>query len=231
MYRDMLFIESFSMKFIDMCGCKYIDFILIEIAKNLAHLEKRGVYVVTLSELERAGFNELFIAESKRRLEANSIALVGVEEFGDNDLVAVRPLDFFHMIYHYGKFTGASNVETIDELVEYAQNDLGSRWYVAPPKKKKPTVHGNVYLMRNDRNGYTKIGFSKHPPSFRESTLQSQEPEVSLLCSYKGTMKDEKRLHEEFHEKRLRGEWFDLDDSDLIAIEEYFNQDVSFMLN
>jgi len=32
-----------------------------------------------------------------------------------------------------------------------------------------------------------------------------------------------KELHSLFHEKRVRGEWFDLNGSDLRSIREYFN--------
>ena len=87
--------------------------------------------------------------------------------------------------------------------------------------KKKKT--GNVYLMKNARNGYIKIGFTKNKPEFREKTFQSEEPEVELIKDWKGTMLDEEKLHEKFTDKRLRGEWFDLNADDIKQIEEYFN--------
>ena len=88
-------------------------------------------------------------------------------------------------------------------------------------KKKRPKK-GCVYLMVNDRNGYTKIGFTTKTPEYRESTLQSQEPEVRLINSFKGTMDDEQDLHTIFGEKRVRGEWFELDSSDIKTVEGYF---------
>ena len=36
-------------------------------------------------------------------------------------------------------------------------------------------------------------------------------------------VKDEKQLHSIFNEKRVRGEWFDLNGSDLKTIRQYFN--------
>lgn len=70
---------------------------------------------------------------------------------------------------------------------------------------------GSVYLIRNERNGYTKIGFTTGDPKYRESTLQSEEPDISMICSFPGTtMKDESMLHELYKDKRVRGEWFDL---------------------
>lgn len=77
------------------------------------------------------------------------------------------------------------------------------------PKKKTPPKAGLIYLMRNTRNGFTKIGFSTNP-KHREKTLQSEEPEVELLCSWPGTTDDERSLHAKYAGKRLRGEWFNL---------------------
>jgi len=87
-------------------------------------------------------------------------------------------------------------------------------------KKKKV---GKVYLMKNGRNGYIKIGFTKNEPKFREKTFQSEEPEVELINYWYGSMLDEEKLHEKFAEKRLRGEWFNLNKDDINQIEEYFN--------
>lgn len=69
--------------------------------------------------------------------------------------------------------------------------------------------HGFIYLMINRRNGYYKIGFSVRP-SYREKTLQSEEPEVEMLCFFTGTTADERALHARFADKRVRGEWFAL---------------------
>lgn len=84
--------------------------------------------------------------------------------------------------------------------------------------KKTPRIT-NIYLMRNQRNGFIKIGQSENPKA-REATLQSEEPEIKLLASWRGTVGDEKELHERFEMLRLRGEWFKLSDqivNDLIA--------------
>lgn len=81
--------------------------------------------------------------------------------------------------------------------------------------KIKNDKKGNVYLMKNLRNKYHKIGYTSSDPKFREKTLQSQEPEVILVWSCKGRMSDEKKIHEIFDSKRLRGEWFDLNEEDV----------------
>jgi len=96
-------------------------------------------------------------------------------------------------------------------------------FYVDGKEYWKQKKTGNIYLMKNGRNGYIKIGFTKNEPKFREKTFQSEEPEVELLNQWKGSMMDEEKLHEKFSEKRLRGEWFNLNKDDINQIEEYFN--------
>ena len=74
--------------------------------------------------------------------------------------------------------------------------------------------------MKNLRNSYVKIGYSNNP-IIREKTLQSEEPEIQILFYHKATFKDEKFLHNHFDSKRLRGEWFNLNENDLRFIENY----------
>lgn len=76
--------------------------------------------------------------------------------------------------------------------------------------------------MRNNRNLFTKIGFSKNP-SFRESTLQSEEPDIELIESFVGTTMLEKQLHETFGEQRIRGEWFNLSTSDIETAKKFLS--------
>jgi hypothetical protein len=75
-----------------------------------------------------------------------------------------------------------------------------------------------VYLMVNSYTGYIKIGTSKNP-RYREKTLHSQEPTISLIAQWRCDKKVEKELHEKFKNKRVRGEWFRLQLSDLKEIE------------
>lgn len=82
---------------------------------------------------------------------------------------------------------------------------------------KEPT---EIYVMIDKSNGYYKIGRSKNADR-REKTLQSEKPTIELMFKFGGVKGDEKILHEMFKEKRIRGEWFDLNGSDLINIKEY----------
>lgn len=85
------------------------------------------------------------------------------------------------------------------------------------PAMPRPKKLGYIYLMTNKRNGYTKIGWSQNP-QVREGTLQSEEPEVELLHTFTGSTDDEKALHKAFEKKRIRGEWFNLSESDIYAL-------------
>lgn len=80
-----------------------------------------------------------------------------------------------------------------------------------------PDYSGNVYLMRNNYTGRIKIGMTKNEPKFRESTLQSEDPDVELIFHRTvSKMRDtEFHLHFLFRDKRYRGEWFDLTGDDV----------------
>ena len=71
-----------------------------------------------------------------------------------------------------------------------------------------------IYLILNKRNGLYKIGLSINPIT-REKTLQSEEPEIEVIYTYKGGFKIEKEIHNTFKDKRVRGEWFKLKSEDL----------------
>lgn len=72
----------------------------------------------------------------------------------------------------------------------------------------------NIYLIKNNRNGYIKIGKSSNPKK-REKTLQSEEPELELIFTLNASLLTETELHIKFNSKRVRGEWFNLTDEDV----------------
>jgi len=93
-------------------------------------------------------------------------------------------------------------------------------------QENKPSKLSNnftkVYVMIDKNTGYYKIGRSKNPNQ-REKTLQSEKPTIEMLFNRDARVKDEKKLHDMFDKKRVRGEWFDLKGSDLGLIKEYFD--------
>ncbi|MBQ6728542.1 MAG: GIY-YIG nuclease family protein [Bacteroidales bacterium] len=79
-----------------------------------------------------------------------------------------------------------------------------------------------VYLMKDESNGYYKIGIS-NKPEYRERTLQSEKPTIVLLCAKEYPTRIiaeaiEAALHKAYGEKRLRGEWFALDEKDILDV-------------
>lgn len=76
-----------------------------------------------------------------------------------------------------------------------------------------------VYIMEDLRNGHFKIGKSKHPLK-RESTLQSEVPQVALRFAIPCDEVLEIELHSKFAEFRIRGEWFSLSPKNCLEIIE-----------
>lgn len=84
-----------------------------------------------------------------------------------------------------------------------------------------------VYLMKDLRNITYKIGISNNPGK-RERTLQSEQPKTELVASKKYinrkiALNIEKALHETYSHKRKRGEWFMLDEEDVLEISSTLN--------
>jgi hypothetical protein len=77
-----------------------------------------------------------------------------------------------------------------------------------------------IYLMKNNLNGLYKIGYSKKPYK-RESTLQSQEPDITMILLRKAPFEVENALHRKFKDKRVRGEWFELTNTEVREIEKF----------
>jgi hypothetical protein len=75
-----------------------------------------------------------------------------------------------------------------------------------------------TYLMWDTFRGYYKIGKSRDP-KIREATLQAEVPSIELLHVIEDNI--ETYLHKKFDSKRLRGEWFDLSQSDIDYIKSY----------
>jgi hypothetical protein len=88
-------------------------------------------------------------------------------------------------------------------------------------KNKKKSAHQNrktqIYVMRDNHTGHYKIGRSDSPVK-REATLLSQKSSIELLFYAEAIFDYEKRLHDLFADKRIRGEWFDLSQGDVELI-------------
>jgi hypothetical protein len=78
-----------------------------------------------------------------------------------------------------------------------------------------------IYILKCHNTGLYKIGRSINP-GFREKTLMGQIPSITTVFISPVTHPSaEKELHKIFKEKRVRGEWFSLNESDLKFIKKY----------
>lgn len=79
-----------------------------------------------------------------------------------------------------------------------------------------------VYLMHDTANDFYKIGIS-NTPEYRERTLQSEKPTIEMVCCKEYPIRSiaeafEAALHKTFANKRIRGEWFSLDETDVMVL-------------
>lgn len=95
--------------------------------------------------------------------------------------------------------------------------------------KKSPIVNEEcyVYLMIDLKNKYHKIGIS-NKPEYREKTLQSEKPTIELVCnkiypSRRIAKAIETAFHQTYGSKRIRGEWFNLSESEVKELKETLN--------
>ena len=80
-----------------------------------------------------------------------------------------------------------------------------------------------VYLMKDSAlPELTKIGKSNQP-YYRERTLQGEKPTISMykytrLKNEEEAFKFERMLHDKYDDKRVRGEWFKINNDDLFSL-------------
>jgi predicted GIY-YIG superfamily endonuclease len=85
---------------------------------------------------------------------------------------------------------------------------------------RKDNPQGYVYLVRASDGAY-KIGTSQHP-ALRMEYLQEKKPDVELtllhLIYCADAYRAESQLHMQYSPKRIKGEWFALNDEDVKEI-------------
>lgn len=91
-------------------------------------------------------------------------------------------------------------------------------------KEKPPPKIGFVYLAKDTVRGCFKIGFTQKVGQ-RIKQLKTANAGIELYKFYDGYYETEIMLHEAFKKsgKWISSEWFNLDESDLQQIENYFN--------
>lgn len=78
----------------------------------------------------------------------------------------------------------------------------------------------DLYLMKESYTGFYKIGRSTSVAT-RERTLLAQAPTIRLIATWEDAAWTEKHVHRLFQAHRQRGEWFVLDDHDIVLLYAY----------
>jgi hypothetical protein len=93
----------------------------------------------------------------------------------------------------------------LERTIFLLKNEINS--YKQEKKNKISTQEVKTYIIKDDNTGLYKIGKSINP-RIREKTLQSEKPNIKIIKVFNKNI--EKKLHNEYKDFRIRGEWFNL---------------------
>lgn len=81
----------------------------------------------------------------------------------------------------------------------------------------------HVYLLFDRFSGNYKIGSSKYP-MLRLSDMHRKNPDAIMYWKTEGLVErvNEKKLHDHFIDKKVKNDWFKLNEKDIDYIKEYF---------
>lgn len=101
-----------------------------------------------------------------------------------------------------------------DEIIDKLNDQIFDEEYGKSIQRFTEKIKTYVYVMIDHNTKYFKIGRSNSPLK-RERTLQSEKPTIELIHKFECEYGIEKELHNKFNDKKIRGEWFKLDDNDI----------------
>jgi len=126
---------------------------------------------------------------------------------------------FLRDFYFYSKVKKKLYSENYVDLVKYDeyiiyQNEYVKKLVAKKPKvkkvKKNNTKNKKTYILKDNNTGYYKIGKSINPLN-REKTLQSEKPTYQMIKIFDKDVEYE--LHKKYNNQRQRGEWFNLNNT------------------
>ena len=190
--------------------------VLNPISKPIKYKDYAIEYILKYS----ISFSELDLLEKKNFLKWQILNEDGIQvccgdnvccmAYADTDIAQKLSYDVFKDFFReYNGIIRENSAEVNEEIEECIS------------KKKKSC---SVYLMLDATNNFYKIGISNNP-KYREHTLQSDKPTIDLIASKEYPTRliaeaIESALHKVYNTKRIRGEWFNLEDEDVIHIKE-----------
>lgn len=123
-------------------------------------------------------------------------------------------------IHHTDFENIVGDIDWLIKKLRVYQSEMKSVYDFTQPTKRS-TQFTYIYLLKDYKSNYCKIGRSIQP-KFREKTLKAENPDCRILfISPLTNLKIEKKLHSLFKEKRIRGEWFNLNNNDVKMIMSY----------
>jgi hypothetical protein len=143
--------------------------------------------------------------------------LFTIHELIDLQLSIVKTLKMYSDENYDDNRIHELNEEACSNAMQDTRDNLKNHGQEKKVKKVNKTF---IYIMIDHNTGYYKIGHSKNVIR-RERTLQSEKPTIELLYTFEGDVKDERDLHENYKDLRVRGEWF--------ALEDYMVEDIKSM--
>lgn len=118
-------------------------------------------------------------------------------------------------IHHSDMDNAIVEIDTLCKKLQQYKKELQLIYNSPKSIKHRSMIGTHVYLIKCKATGRYKIGRSVNP-DLREKTLLSQSPDLEIVfISPLTKIKSEKELHATFKEKRIRGEWFSLCQSDI----------------
>ncbi|WP_437399838.1 GIY-YIG nuclease family protein [Flagellimonas lutimaris] len=206
-FKRELYLKPKDIVIFEFSNGKFIEFEIIR-KSELAHSSWSGLY-----------YNNTVISEEEIDSFKNFNMLSwGILDSSRKTKLAAKTKNFY---WYTGEQIFYVIKQLASEFVHVLQSELPDHQLLKSEDQDndKRAEGCHVYLMVDTTNDFYKIGIS-NKPQYREKTLQSQKPTIELICSKEypkrviaETM--EGTLHKVYGDKRIRGEWFELNEQDV----------------
>lgn len=110
-----------------------------------------------------------------------------------------------------------ADIEEANRIKEYEYEQMFKGYL----KEPKPKPKGQIYIM--ECGGYYKIGVSKNV-NRRQKQLDNRPFKVNIIYEspvIKDYFSIEKKIHTQYEDKRINGEWFNLGQNDINTIKAF----------
>ena len=119
---------------------------------------------------------------------------------------------------------GMTLINALSIIMDWKQEnqvyERSQECYERPEKREKHQKECDIYFIKDDLSGLTKIGRAKCAKS-RLNGMLTANPRIRLLFYYRATEIEELKWHEIFSEKREYREWFRLEVETLESIQNF----------